>query len=811
MPPQSQLPGASPHNSKQRQQNFLSGLATIMSARNTPLPPSITGAQSTFDPASSHWNSVEPASEIGGFKLAGKDVDLFKLWGLVFQFGGSAKLQQAAWGNVAQQLGLPERLPHTMPNGMTLTSQALASYYTAILGPFEDAYLKNYADQRKLAIARQQQLGATPGRVPHSGPQQQGPGSQAVQLSPTTSTASPTNVQQFVAPGSGGTDSVSPQTPHRPAANPAGPVQQVTPRPTMSPSAGIGERDMAQVSSGSGVSLVTSTPGNSESDASGETRKRKQVEDTDMKRVRRKTVDSESPTAPSYFSKRAASEVLSQAGHPSSSRTYSRGQPSRRKIEYVPLVREIESAGGRDVANLTAGLGRFTHGRPLRDTNDWGTVDVDALTMSLRSRLSTELSYALTTLTLLSMMTGKAANTGFPAHICPELIEEILDLLEETAFSNAVDANVELSICTYHITTYHDIISRIHDEAISPFPDFKRREEDSHSTPRPLQRPADIIRMVVNILRNFSVVAENQPWMAQHPILLDLVLRVSGISPPAGNTIHPASKALTLSDLVVVPHETRLSNSPTPTPSERQRARYIFELIASYIVDPTEALTPITWLVQSGFPLSPTLRPPSRTDSALEVFTRISLSDANRQVFSQCIPSEWMWCLLEALVHRLPVVDHDFQMVMRESWLSYVEKVVMAIYSLAFFMPPEMKKRVKTTRSLGFAKIMLRMVKKFTLHPHSDYRGYFHVCARRAIEAMKLVDDCEDSFDTSQQNVPMLSFGMGYGEMGDNRVERGTGLLGGHQGEVTWGIMMQREVDEVMFSELESLTRIEYS
>ncbi|TDL17462.1 hypothetical protein BD410DRAFT_843612 [Rickenella mellea] len=81
---------------KQRQQNFLIELASIMSTRNMPLPPSITGVQSTFEQISSHWNNVEPAEEIGGFKLAGKEVYLFKLWALVFQFGGSAKLQEAA-------------------------------------------------------------------------------------------------------------------------------------------------------------------------------------------------------------------------------------------------------------------------------------------------------------------------------------------------------------------------------------------------------------------------------------------------------------------------------------------------------------------------------------------------------------------------------------------------------------------------------------------------------------------------------------------------------------------------------------------
>lgn len=79
---------------KQRQRNFLMGLANVMANRNTPLPPALTGIPypPNYDPTNSPWKIIEPSqTELGSFRLAGRDVDLFRLWGIVFQAGGGAK------------------------------------------------------------------------------------------------------------------------------------------------------------------------------------------------------------------------------------------------------------------------------------------------------------------------------------------------------------------------------------------------------------------------------------------------------------------------------------------------------------------------------------------------------------------------------------------------------------------------------------------------------------------------------------------------------------------------------------------------
>lgn len=80
---------------KQRQQGFLNGLAQVMAKqRNTPLPPALTGLPTpNYDPNTSPFKAIE-SSEVGSFRLAGKDIDLFKLWGIAIQSGGGPAVRQ---------------------------------------------------------------------------------------------------------------------------------------------------------------------------------------------------------------------------------------------------------------------------------------------------------------------------------------------------------------------------------------------------------------------------------------------------------------------------------------------------------------------------------------------------------------------------------------------------------------------------------------------------------------------------------------------------------------------------------------------
>ncbi|KAK7463735.1 hypothetical protein VKT23_007075 [Stygiomarasmius scandens] len=503
-----------------------------------------------------------------------------------------------------------------------------------------------------------------------------------------------------------------------------------------------------------------------------------------------------------------------------SSQPRPRHEPSRRKIEYVPLAREVDTYGGRDLKFIEGEMALQAQRRPLRDINDWGSIDIDALTMSIRSRLSTELSYSLTTFTLLSTMKGSQPNTGFRIMDCPELLDEVLDLLEDLAFLDEEDVfDSSTPDEDPHIVTHRELVNEVFNCEAEPFAGLQTRQgsKDPNST-GPQQRPGSIILSVLNIIRNLCIFPDNAEFIARHSRALDLLLRLCSAT-WKDSTPAPSSPVISLSDIIVIRRDTlhilcyiapvlHFADSSKPI---LRLAKRIFFLISSYLIDPAEAVSPLASVQLVGAALGPqSLKPPPLADIALEIFTRVGHTDANRHIFAKAVPRACLWNLFVSLVHRLPMVDADFQLVSREQWLSYIEKVVMALYSLAFLSPPDLKEKIKNDRSLGLKGVILRMVQKLSVQSNPELRSWFMISVRRAIETMKVLDDAKDSFDTSAATVTTLSFGMGYGEVGENDVESGTGLFGGHQ-DSTWDMLFLREYnDQQLFSELDSLIRVEY-
>ena len=66
-----------------------------MLQRGQPLPQALTGVPIPpgVDPNASPWRNLEPSqTEVGVIRLAGKDFDLYRFFGIVFQNGGGMKV-----------------------------------------------------------------------------------------------------------------------------------------------------------------------------------------------------------------------------------------------------------------------------------------------------------------------------------------------------------------------------------------------------------------------------------------------------------------------------------------------------------------------------------------------------------------------------------------------------------------------------------------------------------------------------------------------------------------------------------------------
>ncbi|ETW86899.1 hypothetical protein HETIRDRAFT_377546 [Heterobasidion irregulare TC 32-1] len=773
LPPQNTHPINIPaYRSKHRQ--FLASLAGIHAARNTPLPPALTGIPNpAFDPLLSSWTLLDPSpTEPGSIRLAGRLVDLFKLWTTVHTAGGGAKFtQQGLWPSVLPVFDLPDTLPP--PNSSQSVAEFLGQVYMAVVLPFEDVYRRNSREQQQRALQAAAQGALNPQQQqPFPSPIHPRVPSQPILPPVTSAQPSPQLSRQLSA-------SAVPGTPQQ-SFTALPPVVDLNPGPPLLP-----------------------YEANAPFDPDLESRKRKIEPEDEQKRTRQKTSG-------------APAGVLPQ---PSPS-TPARGQPQRRKIEYVPTVREI-GWGGRDVPAIAEEHARASTRRILRDLNEWGSIEVDALAMSVRSRIATELSYALTTLTILSTMRGANGN-GFSASICPDLVDELLDLVADVALGG-VEAELadaeEGEDAAEKITTHKELVNKVLEDGSRPFAALDRKQGAKPEELGHKQRPGDLVLAVMNILRNLSVFPENQEFLARHERALPYALRLCGL----GRGLQPVSPALSLTDLVAVRRDTlyllvnlaphvRLASSlsATPSPTAARLAQRTFALVSSFLVDPFDAVTPLELLRQSDMvPGGPVHPPPALVDAALEVFTRLGQPDANRRVIARSVPLGWQRRLFEALVHRMPVAEPDFAVALRDHWLAYVAKVVMALYALAFLAPPRLKAALRADRTLDAARVLLRLVRRFTVAVPDALRGHARGSALRATEALRALDEEEDAFDGARSTAgPVLAFGVGYGEVGEDRVETGTGLLGGFQDEVVFEIMMAKDMENDMFKELDSLARV---
>ena len=348
----------------------------------------------------------------------------------------------------------------------------------------------------------------------------------------------------------------------------------------------------------------------------------------------------------------------------------SRPHASRRKIEYVPLAREVDTYGGRDLKVIDAEWATIPL-RRLRDINEWGTVDIETLAMSLRSRLAVEMTYALTTITVLSTMRGQTPGSGFPINQCGDLFDELLDLMEELAFGEP-EKSPETDYSP-NIITNRELVSLVHEAEIRPFAPLEPRQGSKAPHLGPQQRPGITIMAVVNIVRNLSIISDNGEFLSTHPRLIDMMLRLCTLRVDDGGGVLPASEHLSLSDLLTIRKDilytlssiSGLINLSRRASFDRLGLR-IFDLVASYLVDPTDAISPLASVQIAGVVPNANLKPPALADVALEVFTRFSQADSNRQVIAKIVPSSSLWLLLTRLVYRLPIADADFVLMQRE-------------------------------------------------------------------------------------------------------------------------------------------------
>lgn len=166
---------------------------------------------------------------------------------------------------------------------------------------------------------------------------------------------------------------------------------------------------------------------------------------------------------------------------------------------YVPLKRTIDLDGGYDIHALSElGTHIQRHMPQMPTVDEMGTIDTQAMTLSLASGIHGEVRYALDALAIISM----DQRVSFELEKCNDLIDVLVDCAEEQLDLLSEEA-VEVSDAL-DLPSYEDIMrgSRTEAEALQDVPAFGTQEYE-------LDRAADKLLAITVVLRNFSFYEHN--------------------------------------------------------------------------------------------------------------------------------------------------------------------------------------------------------------------------------------------------------------------------------------------------------------
>lgn len=524
--------------------------------------------------------------------------------------------------------------------------------------------------------------------------------------------------------------------------------------------------------------------------------------------------------------------AVSTAGPPARPSTPKR---ARYKVEYRPLHHPVSHMCGWDERAVASTFAKHNLAQPARSIRELEIVDMEAILMGLRSRMRREMGYGLTVLSMLSMPHPEENSMGLPIARLQDIYLELLELLEELALGDEGLAGWKKAR-----EGKEGKIQEDEQEAKMGFMDLEQLGRDSDwsvpdTTDAPKRRrdhtggDTDLILSIVNLLRNFSVMPDNQPIMAQHPALFHILAAVSDISLARLPTRGTGDEPYSILELGRIRRDyvSILSNLGQHTSLrlvEPWAVLSIHRLLASFLTSAWSALGAKESWYAAYMPVREAPLPIIHSvNRAVEAWCVLSQADTNREVLSK-IPGDELVALYEGLVRLLPNTRRQEEALqIHEDVLVMTEFLALSLYSLAFLAPASVRTRMRHVP--GALGIILHLIQTTATStppppvltsglgaaaptPPIDGRGnIFHVLCRRLAETLGVLNG---TVSCTMDGQVGMSFSAALGGDGDgdgwsfaNRpVERG--WLAGRE-EMVLGLIGRNGVDAYVRQELDGM------
>ncbi|ORY34098.1 hypothetical protein BCR39DRAFT_463099 [Naematelia encephala] len=681
----------------------------------------------------------------GSVKVAGVWVDLVDLFMAVMRTGGSALLlkqpESDVWKNFLASKKIPDPLPEPTalprpPNSdpaiVTGTITSAVEWLMAVYSAYLQGFEIHMAAHRQAVLKKQHaaQAGQMQARPPPpivtNGQSLQAPSPASVPPPTPSIPSTPTSAPTAVPPSSSATS-----TP--------GPISNAQ-------TTGIQSQMVSSSQQPYNTSGIKVEPTNVSQQSLGPTHKPSPIQTNGSFNSARST-----PDTPSSGKKRKRDkkpDIIGSSASTPGSDAVTTPKRQRYKVEYQPLHLPMHPLGGWDERMIASTFPKNNIGHPSRPVHELGIVDMEAVLMSLRSRMPKELGYAITTLLMLSMPHPEEKVGGLPIMHIVEVYEEVLDLILEKTFG-------EIGWAEWNVTTAHnslDKMSYFELERLGRNPDF--------ADPRDITGgDTDVILSSLNLLRNFSMLLDNQAIMASHPMLFVVLARISdsrlcriaGSEGPFSLLEFGRVRRDVVTILANLGAHVRLPSMPFDA------TLAIFRLLASFLSCGFETLLSLE--SPYGPHLSSRESPPPvlhSTYRALEAFSKLAGPDGNREVLGR-VPSSELLSLFQSLMRLYPVTIRSREaMVTIEEFLGYTECLALSTYSLAFLAPLSVRTAMRS--SPGASAVLTRIVFDTATRGPDFKANPFAVLCRRLCETLGVLNG---TVAASGDAVRGMSFGSG--------------------------------------------------
>ena len=361
-------------------------------------------------------------------------------------------------------------------------------------------------------------------------------------------------------------------------------------------------------------------------------------------------------------------------------------------------------------------------------------VDIHSLTMALRSRIPSEIVFAVNALHLLAESTRAIENEpglAFPLAHAPELFEELVELFDDVIEDRLDDTDAEAMPPPSPWRSGALPLSHRAFAALAAEDDMRLRADARDVKVPTAFKRSDLAMSLVGLFRHYALMDENVQIVAASDSVLGNLIRLCDFDERPNRTLQ-----LSLSELLAVRKDVlqiftdlALHIRLTQLPGDAG-VRTLMRLVSFFIDSPDPSIAPDQ---------SPLRQHRPYVDLAVAALAKLAVQDPSRAIIGAALPARRIRELIDAVMALMPMTGLDFEAISNERGIVFAENLLMSLYNLVLLAPSDIRQQLR--RSAAFGRTVFRVAQRlYAGHPDDFAQNPFGSVVNRCLDVLIAVD-----------------------------------------------------------------------